>query len=58
MNQPPATPRPHITCPDCHRTTWHPEDVLHGYCGACHAYTSPPAHDKGAAPKDRPQPPA
>lgn len=33
--------RPSITCPRCRRTSWHPEDVRQGYCGACHAYTTP-----------------
>lgn len=27
------------TCPVCSRTSHHPEDEEHGYCGACHAYT-------------------
>lgn len=29
-----------ITCPVCQRTSWHPEDVKQGYCGACHWWTS------------------
>lgn len=33
--QPPA-----ITCPKCGRTSWHPEDVRQGYCGACHEFTN------------------
>lgn len=33
--------QPSITCPRCRRTSWHPEDVRQGYCGACHAFTSP-----------------
>lgn len=40
--------RSKVTCPVCGRTSWHPEDVRHGYCGACHAHTSPPAHDRTA----------
>lgn len=28
-----------ITCPVCGRTSWHPEDVARGYCGACHRVT-------------------
>ena len=28
-----------ITCPRCRRTSYHPEDAAHGYCGACHAFT-------------------
>lgn len=34
------TTRPSITCPRCWQTSWHPQDVAHGYCGSCHAYTS------------------
>lgn len=29
-----------ITCPKCGRTSWHPDDVRMGYCGACHAVTT------------------
>lgn len=29
-----------ITCPKCGRTSWNPNDVREGYCGACHAFTS------------------
>lgn len=36
-------PRPHITCPECHRTSWHPGDVADLYCGYCHWWTSDPA---------------
>lgn len=32
-----------FTCPDCGRTSYHPEDRRFGYCGACHAYTGAPA---------------
>lgn len=32
-----------ITCPDCHFTSYHPQDVLYGFCGNCHAYTGKPA---------------
>lgn len=28
-----------FTCPRCGRTSYHPHDVEHGYCGACHAFT-------------------
>jgi ribosomal protein S27AE len=31
-----------ITCPRCGWTSHHPADVEHGYCGHCHAFTSPP----------------
>jgi hypothetical protein len=30
-----------IRCPACHRVSHHPEDVRQGYCGACHAFTTP-----------------
>lgn len=33
------TGRPSFTCPDCGRTSWNPNDVKYGYCGACHAFT-------------------
>lgn len=34
-------PKPHVpyTCPRCGRTSAHPQDAEHGYCGACHAFT-------------------
>lgn len=34
--------RPSITCPECGRTSYHPEDVKQGYCGACNWFTSSP----------------
>ena len=34
-----ADGRPSITCPQCERTSWHPDDIRNGYCGGCHAYT-------------------
>lgn len=30
-----------ITCPACGATSYHPDDVANGYCGRCHAFTSP-----------------
>jgi hypothetical protein len=33
---------PSFTCPVCCLTSYHPEDVEHGYCGSCHAYTAEP----------------
>jgi hypothetical protein len=27
-----------ITCPQCGRQSWHPEDVRRAYCGACHLF--------------------
>ncbi|MFM9563269.1 MULTISPECIES: hypothetical protein [Streptomyces] len=32
-----------FTCPACGRTSYHPADKQHGYCGACHAYTGDPS---------------
>lgn len=32
-----------ITCPVCGMTSGNPHDVLEGYCGNCHDWTSPPA---------------
>lgn len=34
--------QPSITCPRCGRTSYHPEDIKQGYCGACHWWTSDP----------------
>lgn len=31
---------PSITCPACLRISYHPQDIEHGYCGACHAFTA------------------
>ena len=28
-----------FTCPRCGRTSWNPNDVREGYCGACHSWT-------------------
>ncbi len=32
---------PSITCPKCHRTSYHPKDIEEGYCGFCHDWTKP-----------------
>lgn len=32
-----------FTCPRCSRTSHHPEDERHGYCGACHWWTGDPS---------------
>jgi hypothetical protein len=29
---------PSLTCPHCKRTSYHPEDVKHSYCGNCHLF--------------------
>ncbi|MDX3748713.1 hypothetical protein [Streptomyces sp. AK08-02] len=31
-----------FTCPRCTRTSRHPDDKRHGYCGHCHACTGEP----------------
>ena len=33
------TAPPSFTCPTCGATSYHPDDVRHGYCGHCHAFT-------------------
>ena len=33
--------QPSITCPVCAATSYHPEDIRQGYCGQCHAFTTP-----------------
>ena len=42
-----VTPPASVTCPRCGRTSHHPADVAHGYCGACHDWTSPPRAASG-----------
>ena len=32
---------PVFTCPRCGSVSHHPEDIRHGYCGNCHAFTAP-----------------
>ena len=34
---PPSVPS--FSCPRCGRTSYHPDDVREGYCGACHDWT-------------------
>ena len=34
-----AVPVSSFTCPLCGRVSHHPDDVSHGYCGACHEFT-------------------
>jgi hypothetical protein len=31
-----------FTCPRCGKTSHHPEDARHGYCGNCHDFTASP----------------
>lgn len=32
-------PQPSFRCPVCAAVSYHPEDIRHGYCGRCHAFT-------------------
>lgn len=34
-----------ITCPTCEHTSYHPVDIVEGYCGFCHDFTGAPARD-------------
>lgn len=45
---PPSADHPGITCPVCSWTSYHPEDIRYGYCGWCHAFTSPPGGNNPA----------
>jgi hypothetical protein len=31
-----------FTCPKCKKTSHHPDDERHGYCGNCHEFTASP----------------
>lgn len=31
---------PSITCPRCQRTSYHPADIVQGFCGFCHDWTT------------------
>lgn len=44
---------PSITCPECRRTSYNPNDIKNGYCGFCHAWTSDP-HDSRSHNDPRP----
>jgi hypothetical protein len=35
-----AAPTPSITCPRCGMTSYHPQDIEHGWCGNCNDYTT------------------
>ena len=39
--------KPSITCPQCGMRSYHPTDVKTGYCGTCHAFTSPVENQEG-----------
>jgi hypothetical protein len=34
-----ANPEPSFECPVCHAVSFNPNDIEHGYCGACHQFT-------------------
>lgn len=34
--------QPSFVCPDCGARSHHPQDLLNGYCGRCHAFTGSP----------------
>ncbi len=36
-----AKETPSITCPRCKKTSYHPLDIEHRYCGFCHADMPP-----------------
>jgi hypothetical protein len=38
---------PSVTCPRCCRTSYNENDIRAGYCGNCHAWTSPPRESIG-----------
>lgn len=42
-----------ITCPICHWTSHNLMDVLEGYCGRCHEWTSPSVDERLAAAEER-----
>lgn len=41
----PRRARVSFTCPKCGSTSYHPQDVLEGYCGSCHDWTGRAARD-------------
>lgn len=38
--------QPSITCPECGRTSYNPNDIAEGYCGNCSWWTSDPTLSK------------
>ena len=36
----PVAKQPSITCPICNRMSYNENDIEHGYCGYCHAFTA------------------
>ena len=41
------TDQPFITCPICHKTSYHPMDIAEGWCANCSQWTSDPADEAG-----------
>jgi hypothetical protein len=41
---------PFFDCPVCHAVSYHPKDILHGYCGRCHDFTGKPASGRQERP--------
>lgn len=37
--------QPSVTCPKCSMTSYNPNDIVHGYCGNCHDWTSGPLRE-------------
>ena len=44
--------QPSITCPFCKRVSYHPEDVRHRYCGACHRFHDDELPNRGTSRPD------
>lgn len=44
---------PSILCPQCHRRSYHPADIVQRYCGHCHQFHDymPLAYTSVEAPK-------
>jgi hypothetical protein len=45
-----GAPGPAFVCPRCLRPSWNPSDAVHGWCGACEAFTAPPQPKGAGAP--------
>lgn len=43
--------QPSVTCPDCGRTSYHPQDIAEGYCSNCHDWTSRRTPDTKRTPR-------
>lgn len=42
MTREPVSEPSSFTCPCCGAVSYHPDDVRHGWCGRCHAFTGDP----------------